>query len=71
MSQSKKNSIIEVIINVGSGFFTGVLIQIIIFPWFGLSTNLLENMLITFIFTVVSILRGYTVRRIFNKYRNN
>lgn len=69
--QSKKNSAIEVIINVGSGYFSGMLVQWIVFPWFGLETSLVQNALITAIYTIVSFIRGYIIRRVFNKYKNN
>jgi hypothetical protein len=71
MSQSKKNSAIEVIVNVGSGYFVGILVQLLIFPLFGLNVSLVENAIITLIFTIASMIRGYYIRRLFNKYRND
>lgn len=71
MSQSKKNSAIEVIVNVGSGYFVGILVQLLIFPLFGLNISLVENAIITLIFTIASMIRGYYIRRLFNKYRND
>jgi hypothetical protein len=66
--QSKKNSAIEIAINVGSGYFVGILVQLLIFPYFGLDVSLADNALITLCFTIASFIRGYIVRRIFNKY---
>ncbi len=67
MSQSKKNSAIEVIVNVGSGYFVGILVQMLIFPFFDLNVNLIDNAIITLIFTIASMIRGYYIRRLFNK----
>lgn len=69
--QSKKNSAIEIAINVGSGYFVGILVQLLIFPFFGINLSLGTNALITLAFTIASFVRGYIVRRIFNKYRND
>ena len=71
MSQSSKNSAIEVVVNVGSGYVVGMLVQVLIFPYFGLSLSLADNALITLVFTVASMVRGYMIRRLFNKYRND
>ena len=69
--QSKKNSVMEIAINVGSGYFVGILVQLLIFPYFGIVVSLFDNALITLFFTIASFIRGYIVRRIFNRYRNN
>ena len=66
--QSKKYSAIEIAVNVGSGYFVGMLVQLLIFPFFNLELSLWENALITLWFTIASFIRGYIVRRIFNKY---
>ncbi len=71
MSQSTKNSAIEVITNVGSGYFVGILVQLLIFPYFGLDVSLVDNAIITLVFTIASMIRGYSIRRLFNKYRND
>jgi len=66
--QSKKDSVIEIAINVGSGYFVGMLVQVIIFPFFNLEVSLWDNAIITLWFTLASFIRGYILRRIFNKY---
>ena len=66
MSQSKKGSLLEASINVATGYGVAVASQIIIFPLFGVYISVAENMAIGGFFTVVSIIRSYTLRRIFN-----
>jgi len=56
----------ESIANVLAGYWVAVGTQIIVFPFFGLQCSLHQNMKIGLIFTVVSIVRSYTLRRVFN-----
>lgn len=65
--QSKKHSLIESITNTLIGFMVSLLIQLIIYPVMGIPVKFSQNIIITLVFTIVSILRGYIVRRIFNK----
>ena len=53
-----KRDIIESIIDVGSGFLLAILIQLLIFPLFGLYPTILDSMGIALIFTVVSMTRS-------------
>ena len=61
--------VIESIIDVGSGFFLSVLIQITIFPLFDLHPTIFENFQIALIFTCVSMTRSALWRRFFRKRR--
>jgi hypothetical protein len=63
--QSRKRSLTESIVNTAVGFLISLLIQMIIYPAFGIPVTFAENIAITAIFTIVSILRGYFIRRIF------
>lgn len=65
--QSKKNSLIETVTQTVIGLGTLILIQVIIYPLMGIPVTLFQNVIITIIFFVVSILRGYFIRRLFNK----
>ena len=67
--QTKKFSLIESIISTFIGFGVSLLIQVIIYPIMGIPVTFSQNILITLIFTIVSILRGYMVRRFFNKIK--
>ena len=66
MAQSKLSSVIEVITNSVIGIITALLTQSAIYPLFGIYITTSSNVLITLIFTSISILRGYIVRRWFN-----
>ena len=66
MIQSKFSSFIEACINTAIGFMTTLFLAPIVYPLFGHAFTLAQNMGITAIFTEVSILRCYAVRRWFN-----
>jgi len=61
-------SFIESFIDVGSGFILAILIQLYIFPCFGLHPTIMDSMGIALIFTVVSITRSWLWRITFKKY---
>ena len=68
--QSKKQSLIEAIINVGSGFLLSIATwKLIITPFFGIGANNGQVAVISAIFTALSITRSYFWRRIFNKFK--
>ena len=69
--QTKKMSLIETVSSVIIGFIVALISQLIIFPVFGIEVTLTENLLIGAFFTIVSIIRGYYVRRFFNWLGNN
>jgi hypothetical protein len=68
-NQSRKLSVIEVVSNVGSGYLINLGIQIMIFPFFDVHISVASNVLLTCIFTVSSLFRGYVVRRLFNNFK--
>lgn len=67
--QSRRQSLIEAITNVVVGYALAVIIQIVVFPWFGLQVSLGENLAIGGLFTGISLLRSYALRRIFERWR--
>lgn len=64
--QSKKMSLVETCASTAIGYLVALATQMVVFPLFGLSVSLTANLWIGAIFTVVSIVRGYAVRRLFN-----
>ena len=64
--QTKKMSLIETIVSVAIGYIVALLSQIVVFPLFDIEVSLIDNLLIGLLFTVISIIRGYFVRRLFN-----
>lgn len=69
MSQSRRMSLIEAATNVTVGYALAVVTQIVVFPWFGLYPSLGENLAIGALFTGISLLRTYTLRRLFERWR--
>ncbi len=65
--QSKTLSLIEAIANIVIGYTIAVASQCIIFPIFDLHVDLKTNMKMGLLFTIVSLVRSYTLRRIFNR----
>ena len=70
MSQTKTQSFIETITGVAIGYVVALLTQFAVFPLFGMKVAMGDNLLIGAIFTVVSIIRSYFVRRLFNRIHN-
>ena len=69
MKQSRTMSMIEAMANVTVGYGVAVLTQIAVFPLFGLSVTLVQNLMMGGLFTVVSVIRSYTLRRVFEAIR--
>jgi hypothetical protein len=67
--QSKKMSLIETITNVTAGYLVALLSQILIFPLFGIKATIQDNLMIGLWFTIISIIRSYVLRRIFNRIK--
>jgi len=65
--QTKTVSLIESIANVVIGYGVALISQIIIFPIYGIDISLKTNIAIGIWFTLISIIRSFIVRRIFNK----
>lgn len=64
--QSRLGSFIESLANVVLGYGVAVGAQILIFPLFGVVIPLSSNLAIGIIFTLVSLVRSYLLRRLFN-----
>ena len=64
-----KRCFIESFIDVGSGLILAILIQLYIFPFFGLYPTILDSIGIALIFTVVSIIRSAFWRNFFRKVK--
>ena len=59
-------SLIETIVSVAIGYIVALLSQVVVFPLFDIEVSLIDNLLIGLLFTVISIIRGYYIRRLFN-----
>ena len=69
MKQSRLMSLVEAITNVIVGYGVAVVTQILIFPIFGLHTTLAQNLQMGLLFTGVSVIRSFLLRRLFEAIR--
>lgn len=67
--QTKRASLAESLLNVAIGYGVALLSQIIVFPWFGIHVSISANVAIGVVFTVISIVRSFAVRRLFEHLR--
>ena len=64
--QSKKDSLIESLTSTTIGWLIGVIINLTVLPLFDYNITVVDSLLVSLIFTAVSVARGYVVRRIFD-----
>lgn len=65
VTQSRRSSAAEAIISVSTGFAVSLAASPIVYPLFGHAFTLTQNIGITLVFTALSLLRSYLVRRLF------
>ena len=65
MRQSRRMSLVEAAANVVIGYGIAVATQVVVFPIFGIRITLADDLRIGLVFAVVSILRSYALRRLF------
>lgn len=68
MSQSRKHSFIEAWVNILIGYGVSMLANFAVFPLFGWHITLEQNIQLGIIYTVLSLVRSYALRRIFNRW---
>jgi|GEM_PF-808387 len=66
--QSRRASMVETVANLVIGFIVSLLITAAVLPLYGHHVTVSENIQITAIFTVASLLRSYGLRRLFNLF---
>lgn len=67
--QTKLGSLVEVIINTIIGFTINYIANLIILPiFFGLHVSLTANFVMGLLYTLISVVRSYVIRRWFNSY---
>ena len=66
MSQTRLGSFIEAWVNVLIGFTINYIANLLIFPLFGFHISLLANFYMGLLYTVISVIRSYCIRRWFN-----
>lgn len=71
LGQSKWHSLYETILNTVVGFFISMALYYVVIPAImGVSISHSQNLAMTAIFTVASLVRGYYLRRLFNWLRH-
>lgn len=58
-------SLIESVANTGAGFLVSLLIQITLFSLMAIETTTTQNLTMSGVFTLASLVRGYLMRRVF------
>lgn len=66
--QSRRHSALETVVNVVVGYMAAVASQFAIFPLFGIHVSSETHLLIGGWFTIMSVIRSYTMRRLFNHW---
>jgi predicted Na+-dependent transporter len=69
-SQTKLHSIVESVSNTMIGLITTLIFSPLIFKMVGMSYTYKQLGVVTVMFTTLSIVRGYIIRRFFNKKTN-
>ena len=68
-SQSRGGSVMEALANVIAGYGLSVGLHLVVFPAFGLHPSLSQSLKIGLSFTLLSVLRSYAIRRLFEGLR--
>lgn len=67
MSQSRSLSVLEAITNVIIGGVAALFAQLLLFPVMGLQVSLAQTLALNAVFTAVSFVRCYILRRLFER----
>jgi len=71
MPQTRLQSLVEALLNVLIGYVINFVANLLILPLFGFNVTLTQNLAIGAIFTAISIVRSYLIRRYFNAKLHN
>jgi len=64
--QTRFDLFMEALVNLLIGFIITVIANLFVYPAFGVIVPFHTNMGITLVFSLISVIRSYTLRRIFN-----
>ena len=62
-------SLAEAVTNVVIGYGIAVATQVVVFPAFGIHITLADDLRIGLVFLLVSLIRSYMLRRVFERLR--
>jgi hypothetical protein len=68
INQPNSHSAIEAITNTVVGFLLSILAQYLVYPFYNIPFTFEMTLEIAIIFTALSLLRSYFLRRLFNKF---
>jgi hypothetical protein len=68
LGQSRRASAAEALLNIIIGFWISVLANIWLLPFWGYSVSIVQGIEIGILFTLISLLRSYLLRRLFNHF---
>lgn len=66
--QSRLMSAVEAVANVFVGYLVSVAANLVVLPAFGYDVGVADSFYIGLVFTAISLVRGYTLRRVFNSF---
>lgn len=66
-AQSRRMSVVEAAANVLLGMVLSLALQVLIFPVLGVEVSLRQHLSLLAVFTFMSFLRGYLLRRLFTR----
>lgn len=69
MGQTKLGSLVEAVANIFIGFAINFTANLIVLPWFGFDLTAGTAFSIGLIFTAISLVRSYVLRRVFNNIK--
>jgi len=69
MNQSRRMSFVEAATNTAAGYVLAVGTQMAVFPVYGLDVAMPEHLAIGAVFVIVSLIRSFALRRLFERLR--
>lgn len=66
--QSRQRSALEAVTNIVVGFLVAVGANLLVLPAFGYQVTVYDSFAIGWVFTVISMMRSYFLRRLFNRW---
>lgn len=71
MTQTRKQSAIEAMMNILIGYTINFIANLTLFPLFGWDISIQQNLLLGVLYTLISFVRSYMLRRFYNWWHNN
>jgi hypothetical protein len=68
VQQTKLSSLIEALVNIVIGFTINYFVNLMVFPLFNMHISALNNFYMGLIYTLISVVRSYALRRWFNAH---